>query len=163
LVPELILTVELKDPVVALTVPPDWLVAVVAVVALVADVALPLKAPEKVGAVTVPANFAAPSEDLISATIVGVTWLLVPDSNVQPYPAEFSIKLRWPQLVTSVPVGAVIFAYGPHPVAAAGDIYSVQAEYVELYQPIPHAAAAERFISVFGVVKTPEKVPVKQR
>jgi hypothetical protein len=96
--------------------------AVVAVVAVVAVEAFPLKAPEKVGAVTVPPNLAAPSEDLISATTVGVVWLLVPDSNVQPYPATFSIKLRKAQSVTSVLEGAVIFANGPHPVVPGGDM-----------------------------------------
>ena len=48
--PEVDVSVLVNAPVVALTVPPDWLVAVVAVVALVAVDALPLKA-----AVIVPA------------------------------------------------------------------------------------------------------------
>ena len=70
----------------------------------------------KVGAVTVPPNFAAPSEALISATTDGVVDEFVPLSNVQPKPLEFSIKLLLAQAVTSVPEGAVILAFTPLPV-----------------------------------------------
>ena len=123
----------LKDPVVALTVPPDWLVAVVAVVALVAVEAFPLNVAVIVPALKLPEASRATIALAVFALVAVVAELgILAEAVNAPVPLPYTYPVR---VVAPVPPAAT----GSVPAAKADELVEYRALFalVNVVRPVP--------------------------